>query len=489
MELPSPLTLARIQFAFTVTFHFLFPAFTFGLASYLAVLEGLWLWKRDAIYRELYQFWLKIFAVAFALGVVSGIVMSYQFGTNWSRMSDTVGAVMGPVMSYEVLTAFFLEAGFLGIMLFGLNRVGERLHLFATCMVALGTLISTFWIISANSWMHTPAGYAMENGRFVPDDWWAIVFNPSFPYRLGHVVLGGYLTTAFIVGAVGAWHLLKGHWDGPARRMFSMAMWMAAIVAPMQAFMGDLHGLNTLHHQPAKIAAMEGHFETQRGAPLYIFGLPDLEEERTKYAIGIPKLGSLILGHSLDAELKGLKDFPRDQWPNAPVLFWTFRAMVGIGFAMIGVGVLSLWLRWRGRLYDSSWFHRIAVAMGPSGLFAVTFGWITTEHGRQPWIVNGLVRTSEGVSPLAFGSVATSLALFVVVYFLVFGVGIYYILRLMRAAPNIAHDAMPSGPGGEQRPAAGAGTRGGHRPAAAADDRHWAGDGGRAGGPAPAPAE
>jgi cytochrome d ubiquinol oxidase subunit I len=258
MELPSPLTLARIQFAFTVTFHFLFPAFTFGLASYLAVLEGLWLWKRDAVYRELYQFWLRIFAVAFALGVVSGIVMSYQFGTNWSRMSDTVGAVMGPVMSYEVLTAFFLEAGFLGIMLFGLNRVGERLHLFATCMVALGTLISTFWIISANSWMHTPVGYAMENGRFVPADWWAIVFNPSFPYRLGHVVLGGYLTTAFIVGAVGAWHLLKGHWDAPARRMFSMAMWMAAIVAPMQAFMGDLHGLNTLHHQPAKIAAMEG---------------------------------------------------------------------------------------------------------------------------------------------------------------------------------------------------------------------------------------
>lgn len=486
MELPSPLTLARIQFAFTVTFHFLFPAFTFGLASYLAVLEGLWLWKRDAVYRELYLFWLRIFAVAFALGVVSGIVMSYQFGTNWSRMSDTVGAVMGPVMSYEVLTAFFLEAGFLGIMLFGMTRVGERLHFLATCMVAVGTLISTFWIISANSWMHTPAGYAMENGRFVPDDWWAIIFNPSFPYRLGHVVLGGYLTTAFIVGAVGAWHLLRGHWDRPSRRMFSMAMWMAAIVAPMQAVMGDYHGLNTLEHQPAKIAAMEGHFETQRGAPLYLFGLPDMEAGETRYAIGIPYLSSLILGHSLDAELKGLNAFPPDERPNAPVLFWTFRGMVGIGFLMIGVGALSLWLRWRGQLYGARWFHKVCLAMGPSGLLAVTLGWITTEHGRQPWIVYGLVRTADGVSPLAFGSVATSLALFVAVYLLVFGVGIYYILRLMRTVPS-AVGATPSGPGGEQRPAV-AGTRGGQRPAAAGDDRRWP-EGDRAGGPAPAPAE
>lgn len=293
MDLTDPLILARLQFAFTVSFHFLFPAFTIGLASYLAVLEGLWLWTRDATYRQLYQFWLKIFAVSFAMGVVSGIVMSYQFGTNWSRMSDAAGAVMGPVMSYEVLTAFFLEAGFLGIMLFGWSRVGEKLHFFATCMVAVGTLFSSFWILSANSWMHTPAGYTLVDGRFVPADWWAIIFNPSFPYRLVHTVLGAYLTTAFVVGAVGAWHLLKGHWDGPSRRMFSMAMWMAALVAPLQLVAGDLHGLNTLHHQPAKIAAMEGHFEDQRGAPLLLFGLPDMEAGVTRYQVGIPKLGSL----------------------------------------------------------------------------------------------------------------------------------------------------------------------------------------------------
>jgi cytochrome bd ubiquinol oxidase subunit I len=469
MEWLDPVVLARLQFAFVVTFHFLFPAFTIGLASYLAVLEGLWLLTRDSVYRELYQFWLPIFAVSFGMGVVSGIVMSYQFGTNWGRMSDAVGAVMGPVMSYEVLTAFFLEAGFLGIMLFGWKRVGEKAHFFATCMVALGTFFSAFWILSANSWMHTPAGYTIVEGRFQPADWWQIVFNPSFPYRLVHTVLGAYLTTAFVVGGVGAWHLLKGHWDGASQRMFSMAMWMAALVAPLQAIAGDFHGLNTLEHQPAKIAAMEGHFETHAGAPLYLFGLPDLEAETTRYAIGIPKLGSLILGHSWDAELKGLKAFPRDQWPNAPVIFWTFRLMVGIGFLMIGIGLVSLWLRWHKRLYDAQWFLRLCVLASPLGFFAVTFGWITTEHGRQPWVVYGLMRTADAVSPHPAGSVLASLVMFVVVYCVVFGAGTYYLLRLMREVPSAAH-GTPSSPGGQ-------------RPMAAADERL------EPGGSAPAPAE
>jgi cytochrome d ubiquinol oxidase subunit I len=469
MDLLDPLVLARLQFAFTITFHFLFPAFTIGLASYLAVLEGLWLIKRDPTYRELYQFWLAIFAVSFGMGVVSGIVMSYQFGTNWSRFSDIAGNIMGPLLAYEVLTAFFLEAGFLGIMLFGWKRVGNGLHFTATCMVAVGTLLSSFWILSSNSWMHTPAGYAVVDGRFEPADWWAIVFNSSFPYRLVHTVLAAYLTTAFIVGGVGAWHLLKGHWDRSSRRMFSMAMWMATIVAPIQIVAGDLHGLNTLHHQPAKIAAMEGHFETQQGAPLYLFGLPDMEAGETRYALGIPKLGSLILAHEWDGEVKGLNAFPPEERPNAPVLFWTFRIMVGIGLLMAAIGLVSLALRWTGRLYETSWFLRLCVAASPSGLIAVTMGWITTEHGRQPWVIHGQLRTADAVSPIGAGSLATSLVLFVIVYCAVFGVGTYYLIRLMRTVPDQA--PLP-----HRSP-------GGHRPVAAANQ---ALEGGREPNPLPA---
>jgi len=284
--------LARIQFAFTVAFHIIFPAFTIGLASYLAVLEGLWLWRKQEVYLQLYKYWLKIFALTFGMGVVSGIVMSYQFGTNWGPFSDKTGPVLGPLLGYEVLSAFFLEAGFLGVMLFGMKRVGKGIHFFATLMVAVGTLFSAFWILSANSWMHTPAGHGVVDGQFVPVDWWAIVFNPSFPYRFVHMVLAAYLTTAFVVGAVGAFHLLKDRTNDAAQVMFSMAMWMAAVVAPIQLVAGDLHGLNTLEHQPAKIAAMEGHWETQEGAPLILFGLPNMETERTDYEIGIPNLGS-----------------------------------------------------------------------------------------------------------------------------------------------------------------------------------------------------
>ena len=448
------LTLARLQFAFTVSFHIVFPAFTIGLASFLAVLEGLWLLRGDEVYRRLFRFWVRIFAVSFGMGVVSGVVLSYQFGTNWSRFSDATGPVLGPLLAYEVLTAFFLEAGFLGIMLFGWEKVGNTLHFIATCLVAVGTVISAFWILAANSWMHTPAGFELVDGRFMPLSWWEVIFNPSFPYRFVHMVLAAYLTTAFAVGAVGAWHLLRDAYAPEARRMFSMAMWMAAIVAPIQLFVGDQHGLNTLEHQPAKIAAMEGHFDTQRGAPLYLFGIPDMEEAETKYAVGIPKLGSLILKHDPDAELQGLDAFPRDEWPNATVIFWTFRVMVGLGLLMIAVGVVSLVLRTRDSLYENRWFHRACVAMGPTGFVAILAGWITTEMGRQPWIVQGYMRTADAASPVGAGSLMTSLAMFVVTYTFVFGIGIYYLLRLMRQPPEAAPQIPPDETVGSHRPLA-----------------------------------
>lgn len=440
------LLLARIQFAFTVSFHFLFPAFTIGLASYLAVLEGLWLKTGEGVYANLYRYWLKIFAIVFAMGVVSGIVMSYQFGTNWSVFSDKAGPVIGPLMAYEVLTAFFLEAGFLGVMLFGINKVGKYLHFVATVAVAVGTFISAFWILSVNSWMQTPVGYAFnEVGQFVPaNGFWDIVWNPSFPYRLVHTVLAAYLTTAFAVGAVGAWHLLKDRANPGARKMFSMAMWMAALVAPVQIAAGDFHALNTLEHQPAKVMAMEGHYDSHPdGAPLILFGIPNSETRTVDYAIQIPKLSSLILKHDLDAPLAGLDTIPDDDEPPVGIVFWSFRIMVGLGFAMLGIGLWSLTARARRKLYDWPWLHRAAVAMGPSGFVAVLAGWVTTEVGRQPFTVYGVLRTADSASPLDAPAVAASLAAFVVVYFIVFGIGVWYLFRLA-AKPPEAHESPPS---------------------------------------------
>jgi cytochrome d ubiquinol oxidase subunit I len=437
MEAIDAVLLARWQFAFTMTFHIVFPAFSIGLASYLAVLEGLWLWTRRDYYLALFDYWKKIFAVAFGMGVVSGIVMSYQFGTNWSVFSDRAGPVIGPLMGYEVLTAFFLEAGFLGIMLFGRGRVGPALHMAATAMVAFGTALSAFWILSVNSWMQTPAGHAINNNnQFIPMDWWAVIFNPSFPYRFVHMVLAAYLTTAFVVGGVGAWHLLRDRYNQAARTMFSMAMWMAALVAPLQIVAGDLHGLNTLEHQPAKIAAMEGHFETQSGAPLILFGWPDMEREETRYAVSIPKLGSLILAHDWNATIKGLKEWPKQDRPNATIVFWSFRIMVGIGFLMLGLGLWSLWLRWRGGLHEAPWLWRAAIAMSPMGFIAVIAGWVTTEVGRQPYTVYGLMRTAESVSPVAAPAVGASLLAFIVVYALVYAAGVFYIFRLIATSPG-----------------------------------------------------
>jgi cytochrome bd ubiquinol oxidase subunit I len=459
------LDLARIQFAFTVSFHILFPAITIGLASFLAVLEGLWLKTHDNTYRDLYHFWSKIFAVNFGMGVVSGLVMAYEFGTNWSRFSDFAGAITGPLLTYEVLTAFFLEAGFLGVMLFGWNRVGRGLHFFATVMVAVGTLISTFWILASNSWMQTPQGFEIVDGRVIPVDWLAVIFNPSFPYRLAHMAIAAFVATAFFVGASAAWHLLRGR-DNPAiRRMLSMAMWMALIVAPIQAMVGDAHGLNTLEHQPAKIAAIEGHWENvgDEPTPLILFGWPDMKEEKTKYALEVPYLGSLILTHSLDKQIPALKSFPPEDRPNSTIVFWSFRIMAGLGMLMILVGLWSAWLRWRGGLYQNRAFLTLVMCMGPSGLIALLAGWFTTEIGRQPWVVYGLLRTADASSNHSVSQMTLTLVLFVVVYFSLFGAGFGYMMRLVRKGPKTheGDDTPHGGPGQKRTPA---------RPLSAADE-------------------
>jgi len=437
IEKLDPVLLARIQFAFTISFHILFPAFTIGLASWLAVLEWRWLKTGQQSYAETYRMWVKIFAVTFGMGVVSGVVMSFQFGTNWAAFSDKAGNVLGPLLGYEVLTAFFLEASFLGVMLFGWNRVSPRTHFAATIIVAVGTLISAFWILSANSWMQTPQGYRIgEEGLLYAKNWLEIVFNPSFPYRFVHMVTAAYLTTAFAVGGMGAFYLLCSRHVKCARVMFGMAMIMAIFVAPMQLLFGDMHGLNTLMHQPAKVAAMEGLWETMSGAPLNLFGWPDQGEEVTKYAVKIPKLSSLILTHDLDGEVKGLKAWPKDDRPPVLPVFWSFRIMVGLGTLMILTGLAALVLYLKKRLFETKWFHYWCVAMTPAGFVAVLAGWFVTEIGRQPYMIYGVMRSAEAVSPVLGSPIGISLVAFVLTYVFVFGAGTYYILKLIRKGPE-----------------------------------------------------
>ncbi len=439
------LDLARLQFAFTVSFHIIFPAITIGLASFLAVLEGCWLKTGNSVYKDLYKFWSKIFAVNFGMGVVSGLVMAYEFGTNWARFSDFAGSVTGPLLTYEVLTAFFLEAGFLGVMLFGWGRVGRKLHFFATVMVAIGTLISMFWILSSNSWMQTPQGMEIVDGRVMPLDWFKIVFNPSFPYRLAHMALAAFLSSAFFVGASGAWHLLRGRNTPQVRKMLSMAMWMVLVATPVQVVVGDAHGLNTLEHQPAKIAAIEGHWENKPGeaSPLVLFGLPDMAAETTRYSLEVPYLGSLILTHSLDKQIPALKSFAKEDRPNATIIFWSFRVMAGLGMLMLACALLALVLRRNAALYRNRAFLWFALLMGPSGLIALLAGWFTTEVGRQPWVVYGMLRTTDAASNHSALQMSMTLAAFVVIYFLVFTVGIGYMMRLVRKGPT-AHDDHPT---------------------------------------------
>jgi cytochrome d ubiquinol oxidase subunit I len=385
------------------------------------------------------------------MGVVSGVVLSFQFGTNWSVFADAGGNVLGPLLGYEVLTAFFLEASFLGVMLFGWNRVSPKMHFAATIIVAVGTLISAFWILSANSWMQTPQGFRVaEDGLLYPTNWMQVIFNPSFPYRFVHMVTAAYLTTAFTVAGIGAFYLWRKRFVPQARVMFGMAMIMAVFVAPLQLLLGDLHGLNTFEHQPAKVAAMEGLWETKRGAPLLLFGWPDQKEETTKYAVKIPKLSSLILTHELDGEVRGLKEWSKEDRPPVAIVFWSFRIMVGLGMLMILSGVIAIVLYFRKRLFETRWFQYWCMALTPAGFIAVLAGWVVTEVGRQPWIVHGLLRTDDAVSPVLGTSVAISLAAFLVVYAFVFGAGTYYILKLIGKGPEVEEE--PYGAHGVEKP-------------------------------------
>jgi cytochrome d ubiquinol oxidase subunit I len=436
--------LARLQFAFTVAFHIIFPSFTIGLASYLAVIEGLWLRTGREIYRELYDFWVKIFAVSFGMGVVSGLVMSYQFGTNWSLFSEQTGNVLGPLLGYEVLTAFFLEASFLGIMLFGRERVGPWLHFAATCIVAVGTLISAFWILSANSWMQTPAGFEVRDGVFHATDWVEVIFNPSFPYRFVHMVLAAFLTTSTVVASVAALHLLRGTRPDAARVMMRMAMGFLLVVVPLQIIAGHEHGVKTYELQPAKLAAMEGHWETYEGdAPLVLFGWPNQRREANDYPLQIPKIGSWVVTGSFDGIIRGLKEWPADERPPVAWVFWSFRLMVGIGLLMLFIGAYGAWRIWRGDLERQRWFLRLCVLSGPLGFVAVIAGWVTAEVGRQPYTVYGLLRTADSVSPVTAEAVGTSLIVFVFVYGIVFTMGSWYLFQLAWAGPG--KDVIRSG--------------------------------------------
>lgn len=441
--------LARIQFGFTIAFHIIFPAFTIGLASYLAVLEGLLLATRREVFRRLYLFWVKVFALAFGMGVVSGVVMSYQFGTNWSVLSDRAGSVLGPLLGYEVLTAFFLEASFLGIMLFGWRKVGPKLHFVATCFVAVGTLFSAFWILSANSWMQTPQGFAIEDGRFVPADWLEVIFNPSFPARFAHMVTAAYLTTALVVLGASGLLALRGRYGPEARVMRRMAIGLIAILAPIQLLFGHESGKVAHEHQPAKVAAMEGWWESGRQATILI-GWPDDKAEKTHVLLQTPVgWGGWIVAGDVNAELKGLKAWPRSDRPPSLIPFWAFRIMVGLGLAMIAVGWWGV-LLWatrrldRTRLYDGA-----ALFMGPMGFVAVVCGWLATEVGRQPYVVYGQLRTLDAVSPVGAGSVGTSLLAFMIVYAIVFSAGAIYIGRLLVQGPRPDEDGAdaPEPPG------------------------------------------
>jgi cytochrome d ubiquinol oxidase subunit I len=440
----DPLLLSRIQFAFTVSFHIIFPSFTIGLAAWLVVLEGLWLKTGKQIYADISRHWIKIFAVSFGMGVVSGVVMSYEFGTNWSELSRRGGNVLGPLLSYEVLTAFFLEAGFLGIMLFGRDRVPKGVHFFATCMVALGTAISAFWILSANSWMQTPQGFRVdENGILHVTDWWEVIFNPSFPYRFTHMVAAAYLTTAFVVGGIGAWYILRNQSVAHGRIMLGMALSLIVWLAPLQVVIGDMHGLNAREYQPAKIAAVEAHWETMRGAPLVLFAWPDTESESNKFEIAIPKLGSFVLTHDWNGEVRGLKSFSPEDRPDPVIPFFSFRIMVGIGVIMVALGVIGAVLWFMGQLYTTRWFLHAMTYAAPLGFIAVLAGWFVAETGRQPWVVYGVLRTADAVSPIAGGSVLTSILLFLVVYGIVFGAGVYYMAKLVAQGPEQAPPTPP----------------------------------------------
>lgn len=430
------LLLSRVQFGFTIGFHILFPTLTIGLAWLLVYFEAAWLRRGREIYLRLYRFWVLIFALSFGMGVVSGLVLSYEVGTNFSRFSEFAGPVMGPLLSAEVLTAFFVEAGFLGIMLFGWDKVGPRLHFAATLLVAIGTTNSAFWILAANSFMHTPQGAELIGGRLVPVDWWAVVFNPSFPYRLAHMLLAALISTSLAVAGASAWLLLRGlHADFAARGLRS-ALAVLCVAAPLQVVVGDLHGLEVQRYQPMKVAAMEALWETRAGAPLVLLAWPDQDAQRNRGSVEVPKLGSLILQHDADGVVLGLNEVKREDQPPVAPVFFSFRIMVGLGFWFVVLGATGAWLWWRGRLDGARRYLRLLVLSFPLGFVATIAGWMVAEIGRQPWLIHGVLRTAQGVSPIAAGAVATSLALFVVVYGVLFAAYLYFCLALLRKGPQ-----------------------------------------------------
>ena len=451
----DPLVFSRLQFAWVIGWHILLPAFTVGLASFIAMLECLHLATGRVVFLRLSQFWLKIFAISFGMGVVTGIVMPFQFGTNWSRYSDMAANVISPLLAYEGLTAFFLEAAFLGVLLFGRKLVPRWAHFFAALMVALGTLASTFWILATNSWMQTPAGYQIIDGRFFPQSWTDIIFSPSFPYRLAHTVCGFYVTTAFVVLGVAAYTLRRDERRDEGRTMLRLALWFLVIFLPLQMVLGDQHGLNTAEHQPAKLAAIEGLWDTGEGVPASLIGWPDMAAERNLYEIAIPHLGSVYLTHSWDGKVVGLKDFPPDQRPPVPVVYFAFRIMVGIALLMTLVVISGLVLLRRGAVDTTAWYLVLCQLTAPLGFIAVIAGWTTTEVGRQPWTVYGLLRTADSVTPSLTGlDVLVSLLLYMVVYLIVYPTGLIMMLRLVWAGPSSADqdETLPVSSGLAQAP-------------------------------------
>jgi len=456
----DPLILSRLQFAWVVAWHILLPAFTIGLASYIAVLEGMHLATGREIYFRISSFWTRIFAVSFGMGVVSGIVMPFQIGTNWSRFSDDTANVLSPLLAYEGLLAFFLESAFLGVLLFGRSLVPRWAHFVAAFMVAAGTLFSAFWILSTNSWMQTPAGYELVDGRFYPKDWLQIIFNPSFPYRLAHTVVGFYVTTGMVVAGVGALLIRRGRFVEEGRVMLSMTLWLLTVLIPLQMLLGDQHGLNTLEHQPAKLAAIEARWDTASRVPLTLFAVPDQQAETNRYAIEVPLLGSLILTHDPNGTIRGLKDWPADQRPPVIYPFFAFRIMVGIGLLMLALVAVSWWLRYRRRLFEAGWYLKLCQWAMPLGFIAVIAGWVTTETGRQPWTVYGLLRTADSVSPsLTTTDVAMSFAGYIAAYLIMFPAGIWLMAGIVRRGaqapeadspvasgrPGSPIEALPSG--------------------------------------------
>lgn len=425
----TALELSRIQFAFTVSFHIIFPAFSIGLAMFLTVMEGLWLYTKNPLYYQAIRFWTKVFALTFGMGVVSGIVMEFQLGTNWAGFTKQIGSVLGPLFVYEVLSAFFIEAGFIGIMLFGWNKVGPKLHYLATILVTIGTTISAYWIMSANSWMQHPVGYQIIDGKFITTDWLAVVFNPYTLPRFIHMLLAAYLATSFVIISVSAYYLLNNQFVDFAKKCLSSAIIVVMIIIPIQIYIGDESGIKVHEAQPIKTAAIEGIWDTQKGAPLLIVAWPSNIEQRNLFEVGIPYGAALINTHKLDGELQGLKSVLQEDQPEAWIVFYAFRIMVGIGLLMFTYAIVAIWLLLRGKLFQSRLMLQASKYMAPTGFIAIITGWFTAEVGRQPWAVYGLIKVNDAVSNVSMHDVLVSLALIIIVYGIIFGVFYFHFLN------------------------------------------------------------